>query len=169
MKNFFKQVIVLLSLLSFGLIAGDNYNQQTFVQESEKRLIYRVSFTMTDSTGNYYSKRMYIGDANVNDGHIQIVQTNEAGTEDVDYTLQFSYDGKTFTSSSADDELTQVGTSTVSDTLGIVDGSNDNNFHNFPFMRLKADGQSGNPQTTVTVYVNLRKDGDDDSGQAVRD
>jgi hypothetical protein len=140
-----------------NLFPADNYNQTTDVfNESPVSVTYKVTFTMSDSTGNYYSESLYIGDANTSDGSIYISQLNVAGTEDVDYTLQTSHDGSSNWTTAAD-ELTQVGTTAINDTLGIIDGANDWNFHNKPWLRIKADGQAGNPQTTVTIYVTLVK------------
>jgi hypothetical protein len=155
-----KHYVALFYLFLFSLLfAGENYNQSSDVfTESPTIITYKVTFTMSsDATGNFYSEALWVGDANTSDGWIYITQTNETGTEDVDFTLQTSLDASTWTTSSADDELTQVGTTAVNDTLGVIDGTDDVNFHRKPWLRIKGDGQTGNPGSVVTIFVTVKK------------
>lgn len=157
----FRNILFLLVLAALtGFVnAGENYRQTTTkVFETPTYVLYKVGpYTMTDSTGNYYSRTMQLGGLNATDGYMYITQT-EVGTEDVNYSLQYSFDGVNWINqSAADSDLDAVGTTAVTDTLGIIDGTNDGLFHNSIFFRTKGDGQTGSQQTQVTIYLYLNK------------
>ena len=155
-----KAVILFVLLLAYAVaFAGDNYNQTTTVAaEGATYVTYKVTGTMTDQTGNYYSKGLFIGDLNDQDGYIQVKLSDESGTEDVNVFLEYSFDGVTWTAGTTDSNLDQVGATVVNDTLGIANGVDQILFHNSNLLRVKLDGQTGNPATTFTVYVTLKKD-----------
>ncbi|MCB1323526.1 MAG: hypothetical protein KDK34_24925 [Leptospiraceae bacterium] len=159
-----KRILFLLValFLSFQALAGDNYNGTTSVySEGHTYVVYKFTgtFTGADSTGNWYSKGMFIGDANDSDGYVQVTLANSAsGTEDVNGFIEYSYDGVTWTAGATDANLDAISTTTINDTLGIAGGADQLLFHNSNLMRVKLDGQAGNPQTTWTVYVTLKKD-----------
>ena len=143
--------------------AADTYDKNvTLIAEGAKFKLLRVdAFTMTDSEGNYYSEPINLGGWNVSDGYIQITHANITGTEDVDVTYQYSYTKSNFgtwTAGTADANVTQLtGGTAANDTLGIAGGTDQILFHNSLWMRVKYDGQTGNPQVTLTTYIWLNK------------
>jgi len=163
MKRCWNLFLAFALLLSSAVFSADNYDQNvTLISEGSKFKLLRVDqFTMTDQEGNYYSEPINLGSWNTVDGYIQVLHTNETGTEDIDVTFEYSYTKSNFgtwTAGSADADLTQLtGGTTANDTLGIADGADQILYHNSLWFRVKVDGQASNPATSVTVYIWLNK------------
>jgi len=164
MRKVLSFVLLVLCLAVLQVQAADTYNQPTeLIAAGDRFEVWKIGpFTMTDSTGNYYSKAIPIGGKNVSDGFISIRHTNIAGTEDINVSLQYDYQSKlpggSWTAGTTDPTLDQLtGGTTKNDTLGIAAGVDQLLYHNSTFMVVKFDGQAGNPQTTVTAYVFLNK------------
>lgn len=161
MKRIFLIFTLLVTLLLSGIVsAADTYDKNvTLLSESKFHKLVRVDqFLFSDSTGNYYSEPINLAGLNVSDGYIQVLHTNVTGTEDIDVTLQYSFTKSNFgtwTTGTADANLTQLtGGTAVYDTLGIADGADQILFHSSVWLRVKYDGQSGNPSATqVTTYL----------------
>lgn len=151
---------ILLLLAAIPAIAGENYNQVVTAKNDAKSgvLEYSWSFTMTDSTGNYYTKAMRIdGIERDKDGTLETV-CSEVGTENVDVFAEYSSDLKTWIAGTTDADLDALGTTQVSDTVGVSAGIDQKlTFRTLKWMRYKYAGQSGNQQTTVSGRLTLRK------------
>ena len=116
----------------------------------------------TDSIGIHYTKAMYIADFNQTEyAYFFLDMYNSAtGTEDCNVTVQYSYDLTNWVAGAANSGLIkdQLTTTAVTDTLNVINGTSDTNFHIYPYMRLKFDYQAGNPiGTYVTWKIRLVK------------
>jgi len=164
MRKVLSFVLLVLCLAVLQVQAADHPNQTTVkIADNAKFEVWKVGpFTMTDSTGNYFSEAIPIGGKNVTDGFISIRHANIAGTEDLDVTLLYDYQSRYYSQATAapldTNGLRQItGGTTANDTLGFANHADELFFHNSSFMWVKCDGQSGNPQITVTIYVWLNK------------
>lgn len=161
-KGILASLLVAVMLLPSGsTYAGDTYNQAINKVEGDSWILYwgQIAF-VTDSIGNFYTRAFQIGDSNVIDGMMTLSIANVTGTEDVNVTLQYSKDKTTgnFTDGLSDSDLDQVQTTVIDDTVGTADGVVDKKFHGNLLCRIKADGQTSNPELTVLKYwVFLRK------------
>jgi len=118
--------------------------------------------TASDSIGIHYTKAMYIADFNQTE-YVYFylnMYDSDTGYEDCNVTVQYSYDLTNWVSGSANSGVIQdsLHASAVTDTLNVINGSSDTNFHIYPYMRLKFDYQAGNPiGTYVTWKIRLVK------------
>ena len=118
----------------------------------------------TDSIGIHYTKAMYIADfiGSTTYAYFFLDMYNADGTEDCNVSVEYCFDpaDNAWVAGAANsgvikDNLT---TTAVTDTLNVIDASNDTNFNIYPWMRLKFDYQAGNPTGTyVWWYVRLFK------------
>jgi len=112
--------------------------------------IYRCTFA-TDSTDNYHSKPLYIGDCNAEDAFIQAKQS---ATGDANVILHYSADDRNVWESETLAALDQVSNTAKTGTLG-----SDVAFHGGRWMVIECDGQDTNGlDNTMTVIVQLKKD-----------
>ena len=157
-----KKIIFLILLLGlvFSTIAQDLYNKGTVTKKAEgyTYVLYKWEVTIPSgatATDNYHSPAIFIGDANVDDGTIQ-VKASQAANANLVY--HYSNDNENWVTVGPDNNLKNLTNTFVTDTLGMINGSNDLNFHNSTYIVLELDGQTGNSTgTTWTVYIRLKK------------
>jgi len=153
--------IVALSFVALPVIAGSTYDKPVSVWESETDIAVQVTpFAMADSTGNYYSKAIYIGDCNTINAFCT-AWTNAQTNDDVNLHLEYSVDRETWKdmtvgSGKLFDDLN--GGTLQSDTINVVAGVADALYHTALYVRVHLDGQTSNPSTTeVTVLLHFTK------------
>jgi len=157
-------VLMFLFLILFwsNAFSGDTYNYAVTTKGNlESKLIYQGKIDMSDdTTGNHYTKWMYITDFNNNDAYIWAV-CSEAGTEDVNVTAEYSMNADStstgFVAGTAIDGLDALGTTPKVDTVNVVTGTADVKFKAARMVRFKFDGQTGNGDTTVSWWFVLRR------------
>ena len=162
-----KKLSVLIAFLFFMVMAlllfgGDTYNQTVVVWEDDQTVVFSGSVDVsTDTTGNFYTRAMLISDCRYYDAHIVAYTSDIAGeTEDVDVFVQYSMDRTNwFLSQNASgkviDQLT-YGT-LQADTVNVVADAQDRVYKSMPYMRVKFDGQTGNPHCIIYWFVTLTK------------
>jgi len=150
--------IFAILLLGFSFMAmGDTYNYTTSADEGATYVRYLGQVSLaSDSVGNHYTEAFYIGDSNQNTAYTSLVCSNVAGTEDVNVYLECSQDRLNWVTISGvlKDQLT---TTQVYDTLNVIMGVNRLEYKSSVWARLKFDGQTNNPSTTVTWSAYLPK------------
>jgi len=129
--------------------ANSSNNAVSFFEGEDFILYYGTLAFSSDSTANHFTKAMDISECNNEIGGLQVVCSNVAGTEDVNVTLQYS-NYLSYFHPSVIDSIDNVNTTAKIDSVG-----DDPNFFKTRYMRLKADGQSGNPAATVLSYYIL--------------
>lgn len=163
MNRFYKRAFMIVALLASFLFvknvqAGDTYNQGVSWIEGDSFVLYYGTVNMlSDSTGNFYTRAIDIGEALTNGGSLQAyVSQDSGGTADVDIELYFS---NTTTSTTF---LNTVGVKdsiyTVSTTARIDSVGRDTKGKQARWARIKFDGQTGNNDgNTVYWYLYLPK------------
>lgn len=162
MKKIFSFLIVMMLVASSLFAVADTYDNTVYVRETSTLLIYygTVTFTTSDSISNHYTQFFEISDCNQYPAYIWATCTNVAGTEDVNILPHYSVNTDTSIVSSlnsgiAIDQLTA--TTMQADTMTVHTGVYETRFAGSRFCRLNLDGQTGNPVTTVSWWVILRK------------
>ena len=124
--------------------------------ESPTHVTYFWQFTYVDSSDNYHSRPLYIGDSNKEDGYISFIQST---TGDANPTLHYSNDDRTRWVAITPTDLDAVSSTLVADTLGQIDGGNDLTFHAARWLVVEcASGSTTNADDNVMyVTVRLRK------------
>jgi hypothetical protein len=159
----FIAALMLVSIPAFSGSTSAVYNSPTFCQEGPAGtgwVMYygytdSCSVANTDSTGDHYTKAMWIPYYTESDCFFNMQSSNSAGgTEDCNVYVEYSYDRTTWFVGSANsgkiyDQLT---TTMVADTLNVIVGSRDTFYKTAPWMRLHFDWQAGNPCGSVTSW-----------------
>jgi len=151
-------LILVMAALPLISQAGTTYDQAVSKLDLWGTLVYKGTVTFTDSASGaiYYTQRMFTGAVNASDGLARFI-CSEKGTEDVNVFIEYSVDGENWTVGTTDADVDAVGTTAVTDTVGIVQGVDQYLFHIYPYMRFKfVAGQAIN-STTVTWAVAFRK------------
>ncbi len=153
---------VLLCLLSVGMLfAADRKNaaaDSDSWREGPTFVVYEDTLMFADGekTDNVYSQALWIADANLEYGQISAWCSDGTGTEDVDIYVEYSADPSAADSSfsgSATAYLDQVQTTAKWDTLGIDPATlKQDRMRGALWVRIKADGQTGNPANTILHY-----------------
>lgn len=155
-----KNKLLLFALLCvFPLFAGaqDTYDYSVSIDEGLSFVRYTGSLNVfPDTTGNHYTQAMFIGDLNQNTGMFQGICSNVPGTESVNVLLQVSNDRLNWVEI-ASPLRSALATTAVYDTVNVIQGVNRIEYRNSVWMRLKFDGQTGNPRTTISWSVYLPK------------
>lgn len=129
--------------------ANSSNNTVSFFEGEDFILYYGTIAFSSDSTANHFTKAMDISECNNEIGGLQVVCSNVTGTEDVNVTLQYS-NYLSYFHPSVTDSIDNVAIAAKIDSVGA-----DPNFYKTRYMRLKADGQAGNPAATVLSYYIL--------------
>ena len=151
---FFVSIVLVLLMVFSSLQAATNYNETASKAEHYGALVYSGTVTFTDSSNGdiYYTQKMKVSASNSADGYGRFI-CSEAGTEDVNVFIEYSFDGITWITGTTDADLDAVGTTAVVDTLGIVQGVNQILYHMSPYMRFKfVVGQNMNSTTLTWNY-----------------
>lgn len=153
--------VVFLTLLSVNLIAGDTYDQTAVCYEDDKVVVFSGTVTFTgDGTGNWYTQALYIPDCRYYHAYFTGWTNAESG-DDVNIFVEYSNDRSIWKlSSQASGQIIDDlnGGTVQADTIDVVAATQDCVFKGAVWMRLKLDGQTGNPVTTeVTWIVTLTK------------
>ena len=125
--------------------------------EDYGHITYVFQFTFVDSSDNYHSKPIYIGNANASDGYVSAVQST---TGDANVYFHYSADDRTkWVTGNVDHTLDAVSSSAKNDTLGYTEGVDDLVFHSARWMVIEcASGSSTNQDDNVmTVTIKLNK------------
>lgn len=160
-------VLLFTATYLFGL--ADVKNKATTSYQEDAYNVYwygKIAFSATDSTNNIWTKALWIGDSNldVEDGVIQM-WGNAASGIDVNAYLEGSgsvYDAS-FSSFVTDTKLDALGSATpvltglqrsfIGGSGTLADSTALNLSSDCEFLRLKFDGQAGNPATAVIYFV----------------
>jgi len=142
---------MMIFLISLPLMGADATNQTVSYIEDDYTVLYygTATFGAAGGTDNCYTQLMRIDflDLTTYPATIQIWCTDVTGTEDVNGFIQFSntvYDS-TFKELGTDTGLDQIQTTVKFDTVGVCLGVK---CYGAVYMRLKLDGQAGNPNST---------------------
>jgi len=166
---FIALALILFSGIGFGASA-DIYNNGTIVNgdiegtpssgdfvatfESPTHVTYFWQFTFVDSSDNYHSRPLYIGDCNKEDGYISFIQST-AG--DANPILHYSNDDRTrWVAAITPTDLDAVSTTMIADTLGQIDGGNDLVFHSARWLVVECASGSATNRDDNVMYVTVR-------------
>ena len=137
--------------------AADTSNVAVNFTETEYSIMYYGPAVMASDGGtdNCTTQWMLVDfiDFATNLGTIQLWCSDSTGTEDVNVYVQFSNSDSAnrFFSLATDPDLDALSTSVVWDTVGIALGKR---CYGTKYMRLKFDGQTGNPNgTAIHWYI----------------
>ena len=125
--------------------------------EDYAHITYVFQFTFVDSSDNYHSKPIYIGNANSVDGYVHAIQST---TGDANIYFHYSNDDRTlWEAGNVDHTLDAVSGTAKNDTLGYTEGADDLEFHSARWMVIEcASGSSTNADDNVmTVTIKLNK------------
>jgi len=138
--------IVALFMETIGFSQETYYNQTVEVSDNPGFVMYSVSFSVDDTITEtvYYSEAMKIGALSDAYGYsnFQVAGTT-AGVEDINVFIEYADDpDETNTNWAAhigttDSDLDAVGTTTVEDTIGIVQGAAQFKYKKYSWMRYK--------------------------------
>lgn len=157
-----KLSILFLVLFSFvSVFAADTTNVAVNKEESPYHVMYYGPATMASDGGtdNCTTQWMRIDflDLATNPGTIQIWTGDLVGTEDVNGYIEFSNSDTSsrFIALNTDPDLDAIATTVKIDTVVVALGKR---CYGAKYMRLKFDGQTGNPHSTVVHwYVTFLK------------
>jgi len=159
--KWFNVILVSLLIGCSQLFAADTTNVVVNYLESDYSILYYGPAKMGKAGGTDNSITQYMNieglDFTNGLGHIQIWATDITGTEDYNGYIEFSNSttGTTFQSLATDGDLDQMTTTVKLDTVGYANGIKT---HGAKYMRLKFDGQTGNPHSLViNWYIYLVK------------
>jgi hypothetical protein len=161
-------VFLLLALVAVAW-AGDTYDKSVNSPVvSNDQIIYTGTLTNVagaDSTGNWYTKGMYIGDCHTGWGMITAMATGTV--TDWNVYLQYSYDLATWVTSS--EILDQLATTVAqTDTVNVQVGTIDPKFNAYPYVRVMLDGQAANYAINVVKWTLVFNKTQGMPGQATR-
>jgi len=161
MMRLFLTTLLTLILLVPSVFAADTYDNTINVRESETSVIVTGTISFTGAAeDNHYTQAIYIGDCNVQNCFIAAYTNNQSG-DDVNVFVEYSADRSTWKlSTQASGQILDDlnGGTLQADTVNVVAGAADVLFNSTIWMRLKHDGQSGNPEaTTVTFFLKFTK------------
>ena len=121
--------------------------------EDPTTVTYFWQFTFVDSSDNYHSRPLYIGDCNTSDGYISAIQST---TGDANIVLHYSNDDRTKWIAVTPADLDAVSSTMKGDTLGYNEGGNDLVFHSSRWLVVEAaSGSSTNADDNV-MYITVR-------------
>lgn len=148
-------------MFSFSLFAADTTNVAVSKDEDDFYVIYYgiATFGSAAGTDNCITQWMRVDfvDWAINPGMLQIWCFDASGTEDVNGYVQFSSSDSatSFKELATDADLDQIQTTVIWDTIGVSMGKC---MYGAKYMRLKLDGQTGNPNgTKVNYYIYFQK------------
>jgi len=124
MKRYFSIFLVMLLLLPVLVLSSDHYDESVIKKSSKESVIFYGSSLMADAEDSYFSQAFMIDDLNFYNSYITAV-TNAEASDDVNLHVQYSFDRETWY-----DALYQTAI----------------------WARVKLDGQTGNPATTVVKW-----------------
>lgn len=163
-----KKLIVFILMLASIAIAGDIYNNGRRVNgnttafpasgtdyvayvEDYGHITYVWQFTYIDSSDNYHSRPLYIGNANVSDGYVTAIQST---TGDANIIYHYSADDRNTWETTTPADLDAVSNTSKPDTIGINSGVDDINFHAGRWLVIEAaSGSSTNQDSNVLTFV----------------
>lgn len=163
-KRVFAFLMILVLCMAPFVFSGDTYDQTVYSIDLGKTIIFYGTVDMSsDTVGNFYTQAIDITDINADHCYVTAV-CSEGGTEDVNALVQYSQDKTTWLNetknSAAIDGLDAIGTTTKVDTVDVLVGASSTCYKSFRYMCLKFDGQTGNPDITVTWYLVFQKRND---------
>jgi hypothetical protein len=124
MKFNLKSILTAAFLIAFiGLsLATTHYDQTVSKKDPDGKLVYYGTVTFADSASGaiYYTQGFYIGATNSQYAYGRCI-CSEAGTEDVNLFIEYSYDGENWIAGTTDTGWDAIGTTAKVDTLGIRD------------------------------------------------
>ena len=125
--------------------------------EDYGHITYIWNFTYVDSSDNYHSRPLYIGNANISDGYVNAVQS---ATGDANIIYHFAADNRTTWLATTAADMDAVSNTAKQDTIGINNGTDDIAFHAGRWLVIEAaSGSSTNQDDNVlTFVVKLKKE-----------
>lgn len=156
-KNILLFALLLLALpaLIFG---QDTYDYTVNFEPGIDYIRYYGTVDMSsDATGNHYTQAFLIGNANAVDGGVKVICSDVTGVEDVNGFIEYSDDLKNWKVGATDTNLDSISIVLKATLIGKVGANDETLFHTSKWARLKLDGQTGNPGTTVTWSVFVSK------------
>lgn len=174
MFKFLIPLLIMVLLLGDALALAPTYNKKVNVREGYDYVVYwgNISFSTTDSTDNVYTQAMFVGDCDVITGRgtLQVFGKGVSGS-DVDMFIEGSSTlySSAFVSTRVDTILNLLGATTprityvgsafiTESTLAAAYSPVADPAANCAWIRLKADGQTGNESATeIFWYIILKK------------
>ena len=157
MKFNFKIFLVILMALILPVFAATHYDQDVSILDPDGKTVYYGSFEFADSASGaiYYTQGFYIGAMNSQYAMMRTI-CSEAGVEDVNGFVQYSFDGTNWIDGTTDSGWDACGTTAKVDTVGIRDLLL---FKSAVFMRLKfVAGQNIGSTTFSYAIVFIKPD-----------
>ena len=153
----FKSIIFLMALLAltFPALAATHYDQDVNILDPDGKTVYYGTFEFADSASGaiYYTQVFYVGAINYEYAMMRAI-CSEAGVEDVNGFVQYSFDGTNWIDGTTDSGWDAVGTTAKVDTVGIRDGIL---FKSAIFMRLKWVAGQNIGSTNLSFWIVFQK------------
>lgn len=156
-KNLFLSIFLLMVTTAFAV--ETTYNQTVAPSSPWGASVYSgtVTFTNHGSGDIYYTQSMLIGTVNKAKYGWFYVICSEVGTEDVNVFFEYSFDNVTWVAGSTDSNLDAVGTTAVTDTVGVVLGTACQKYQSYCYMRIKYVTGQAIDATVVTWKLGFSK------------
>lgn len=162
-----KKLIIFILMLASIAVAGDIFNNGRIVNGNSKtapssgdyliyfedysHITYKWVFTYIDSSDDYHSRPLYIGNVNVSDGYVTAIQST---TGDANIIYHFSADDRNTWEVTTPADLDAVSGTSKPDTIGINSGADDILFHAGRWLVIEAaSGSSTNADDNVLTFV----------------
>ena len=149
--KYFLFVLVALLLISTPLFAATHYDQAVSILDPDGKTVYYGTFEFADSASGaiYYTQGFYIGAMNSQYAMMRAI-CSEAGVEDVNGFVQYSFDGTNWIDGTTDSGWDAVGTTAKVDTVGIRDLLL---YKSAVFMRLKWVAGANIGSTNLSYWI----------------
>lgn len=154
MKRYFSIFLVMLLFLPVLVLSSDHYDESVIKKSSKESVIFYGSSLMADAEDSYFSQAFMIDDLNFYNSYITAV-TNAEASDDVNLHVQYSFDRETWYDATTASGLVLDdlnGGTLQADTVNVTAGVNDPLYQTAIWARVKLDGQTGNPATTVVKW-----------------
>lgn len=148
-------LMFLVLFCSVQIFAADVTNEAVNIEENKRFLMYygTATFGAAGGTDDVTTQWMLVDfvDWINSPGTLQVWATDISGTEDYNGYVEFSNTtvGANFFYLTTDSDLDQIGITVKWDTVGVALGKK---IYGVKYMRLRFDGQTGNPNSLVVNW-----------------
>lgn len=152
--NFIFIVLLLFAVVSFGANT-DRFYQGTVTENTVGFTQPGYTWVVTlvqDSTDQLHSPAIFIGDMNSTDGYVTAITS---AASDINVIYHCSADGVTWYTAVTPADFDALSNSTVQDTIGIEEGTDDIAFHIANWLIIEVDGGSSAANLGETVTLTL--------------